>query len=44
MLDPNDVLVYTNQVKEQDLKAMEEMSEWLKSFLADDDDYDIFSK
>lgn len=44
MLDPNEILVYISQVKEQDLKATEEMPEWLKSFLADDDDYDIFSK
>jgi hypothetical protein len=44
MLDPNDILIYISEVKEQDLKATEEMPEWLKNFLADDDEYDAFSR
>lgn len=44
MFDPNDIIVYNSEVKEQDLIATEEMPEWLKMFLAADDEYDIFSK
>lgn len=43
MLEPNEVLVYIKQEQEPP-QATEEMPEWLKSFLADDDEYDTFSK
>jgi hypothetical protein len=45
MFDPNDIITYISTAGQQEgLKAMEEMPEWLKSFLANDDEYDIFSK
>ena len=45
MFDPNDIITYISTAGQQEgLKAMEEMPEWLKSFLANDDEYDIYSK
>jgi hypothetical protein len=45
MFDPNDIITYIYKAGQQEgLQATEEMPEWLKSFLADDDEYDIFSK
>jgi hypothetical protein len=43
MFEPNDIIIYISGQQEV-LQAMEEMPEWLKNFLADDDEYDIFSK
>jgi hypothetical protein len=43
MLDPNDIVIYITG-QQQVPEATEEMPEWLKNFLADDDEYDIFSK
>jgi hypothetical protein len=43
MLDPNELVQYIMFEVEQESQT-EEMPEWLANFLADDDDYDIFSK
>jgi hypothetical protein len=43
MFEPNDIIIYIAGQQEV-LQATEEMPEWLKNFLADDDEYDIFSK
>jgi hypothetical protein len=44
MLDPNELLLYLEEANQQELQATEEMPEWLKNFLANDDEYDTFSK
>jgi hypothetical protein len=43
MFEPNDIIIYIAGQQEV-FQATEEMPEWLKNFLADDDEYDIFSK
>lgn len=43
MLDPNELQSYiVFEVKQE--SQVEEMPQWLITFLADDDDYDSFSK
>jgi hypothetical protein len=43
MFEPNEMLTYLVEPKEQGPPEAE-MPEWLRNFLADDDEYDIFSK
>jgi hypothetical protein len=43
MFEPNEMLVYLVETQEQE-SQVEEMPQWLITFLADDEDYDIFSK
>ena len=44
MLEPNELLLYLEEANQQELQATYEMPEWLKNFLASDDEYDTFSK
>jgi hypothetical protein len=43
MFEPNEILVYLVETQEQE-SQVEEMPQWLITFLADEEDYDIFSK
>jgi hypothetical protein len=43
MFEPNEILVYLVEAEKQE-PLSEETPEWLRNFLADDDEYDIFSK
>jgi hypothetical protein len=43
MFEPNEMLVYLVETQKQE-SQVEEMPQWLITFLADDEDYDIFSK
>jgi hypothetical protein len=43
MFEPNEVLVYLVEAEKQE-PPNAEMPEWLRNFLAEDDEYDIFSK
>jgi hypothetical protein len=43
MFEPNEILVYLVEAEKQEPPSAE-TPEWLRNFLADDDEYDIFSK